>query len=84
VTILHPENTAIAPNPAARYHTITNYIGFWIILITGEYAVEGRLVHVARPDLTSECPSPVVTIDTGYGSLTGPVLDGDIIAAPIH
>ena len=89
MTILHPDRTStpsaiVMPHdPVARYHNLTNLKGLWIILISGDHAIEGWINEIARPNLASDTPAPVVTLDGAYGSVTGPVLAGDLIAAPL-
>jgi len=89
VTILHPDRTStpsatVMPNdPVNRYHCLTNLKGLWIILISGGYAIEGWIDEIARPNMASDIPAPVVTLNSAYGSVTGPVLAGDLIAAPL-
>jgi len=88
MTILHPDRstptaTVMPKDPTARYQHLANRKGLWVILVTGEYAVEGRITDVARPNLTSDDPAPNVTLDCGYGSIVGPVLAGDLISAPL-
>lgn len=87
MTILHPDSVALAEypdDPVARFHGISLLAGLWVILITGEYVVEGRLVNVEQPDMVGDVPCPAVTLDTVDGLLSGPVLPGDMIVAPLR
>lgn len=88
MTVLHPDRAgapsaiAASADPRDRYQSLASLVGLWVILVSGDCAVEGWIVKVMRPDLTSDAPAPLVTLDTGYGFLTGPVLAGDIISSP--
>jgi hypothetical protein len=87
MTILHPDSVTLTEypdDPITRYHGISLLAGLWVILITGDYVVEGRLVNVEQPDMASDDPCPVVTLDTVDGPLTGNVLPGDMIVAPLR
>lgn len=87
MTILHleraPAATVAQADPGARYQFLSHLVGLWVILISGDCAVEGRIVKVVRPNLFADAPVPVVTVDTGCGLLTGPVLAGDLVSAPL-
>jgi hypothetical protein len=76
--------TVLPNNPNLSYQHLCTLKGLWIIFISGDFAIEGWIVDVTRPDFTNDYPSTGVTIDTGYGTVTGPVMGGDIIAAPLH
>jgi hypothetical protein len=78
-----PGATTMPVDPTTRYHTLVNLKGLWIILISGDHAVEGWLIDITRPNMSSETPAPVATFANEYTSVMGPVLAGDIIAAPL-
>jgi len=89
MTILHPEltttpsATVMPADPIARYHTIKNFSGLWVVLVSGDHALDGRITHVARPNMGADIPVPIITIDTGHDKIVGPVLAGDILSAAL-
>jgi hypothetical protein len=87
VTILNleraPAATVAPADPGARYRLLSHLAGLWVILVSGDFAVEGRILKVVRPNIFADAPAPLVTIDTGTGLLTGPVLAGDLVSAPL-
>lgn len=87
MTILNLERThaaTVAPaDPCARYRLLSHLAGLWVVFVSGDFAVEGRILKVVRPNLFADAPAPLVTIDTGCGLLTGPVLAGDLVSPPL-
>lgn len=89
MTILHPDRststtaTVMPQDATARYQSLAHRKGLWVILVSGDFAAEGRISDVTRPNLSSDHPAPIVTLDHGYGCVRGPVLAGDLISAPL-
>ena len=87
MTIIYPDRststtaTVMPKDATARYQSLAHRKGLWVIFVSGDFAAEGRISDVTRPNLFSDTPAPIVTLDNGYGSVTGPVLAGDLISA---
>ncbi len=64
-----------------RYHQLARLQGLRIIHITPHRSTEGRLIAVARPDLTDPDPAPTLTLDTIDGETLIPGRAGDLLAA---
>ena len=69
----------LGADPADRYRTATLFIGQWVTLVCGDFAVEGRLTSIEPPDPSGDTDDPVATISTGRARVTGPLLPGDIL-----
>lgn len=83
MTVLHPAvlpvGTAIvAPAaPMERFAALAALVGLHVVMVSGDFTVEGRVSCVHRPDPGSDHPAPVITIDTGRARVRGAVLAGD-------
>lgn len=80
VLVTVPRAPFVLPlDPSIRAAFLRTKIGTRIVLMSGDFSIEGMLVTVIDPTLHGDRPTPLVIIDTGLERIAGPVLDGDLL-----